>query len=353
MKRVVIAVVVLAVALTAAIAWKIHAQNEALEGPPRGSGVVEGEGVDLAARLGARVTAVPVVEGSAIGAGDVILELECAEPEARLAEAEARLEAARAQAGGARSQAEAARRQSQAARVSVGAARAQASALGAQRDVAAREAERVESMGEHAAVSQRDQARTAATGMEAQAEAARAQQAASRRRAAAASSQAEAATRQADAADRNVAAVEARVRTARIAVDECRVVAPREGIVERVYYEPGELVMPGAVVARVVDPAFVRATFYLPNTDVDRARVGMDARVEADAYAGRTFDGHVRRVGLEAEFTPRNIQTRSDRDRLVYPVEIRIPNPEGLLRPGMPVTVTLPSAERGERGEEG
>jgi len=345
MKRVVIVVVVLAVALSAAIAWKIHAQNEALEGPPRGSGVVEGEGVDLSARIGARVVNVAVVEGSGIEEGAVILELECDEPEARLAEAQARLEAARSQAESARAAAEAARRQSQAARATIGAARARASAAGAQRDVAAREAERVESMGDHAAASQRDQARTAATGLEAQAAAARAQQQASRRQTSAASSQADAASRQADAADRSVSAVEALVRAAQIAVNECRIVAPRGGVVARVYYEPGELVMPGSTVARIVDPTFVRATFYLANADVDEARVGMDAHVDADAYPGRTFDAQVRRVGLEAEFTPRNIQTRSDRDRLVYPVEVRIPNPDGMLRPGMPVTVTLPAAE--------
>ena len=115
-------------------------------------------------------------------------------------------------------------------------------------------------------------------------------------------------------------------------------------MVERVYYEPGELVMPGAVVARVIDPALVRATFYLANADIDEANVGDAARVEAAAYPGRTFDASIRRVGLEAEFTPRNVQTRSDRDRLVYPIEVRLQNPEGLLRAGMPVTVTLPES---------
>jgi len=341
MKKVVVAVIVLALGLTGAIAWKIRAQDEAEHGPARGSGVVESEGVDLSARLGARVTAVPVTEGGEVSAGDVILELDCAEPEARFAEAQARLAAARAQAAGAGDQAEAAQRQSQAARASIGARRAQAAALAAQRDVAAREAERLESMGEHAALSRRDQARSAATGLEQQTRASRAASTASARQAAAARSQAEAAASQADAAQQQIAAVEALVRAAQIMVDECHIVAPRAGVVERVYYDPGELVMPGSVVARIVDPAFVRATFYLPNADVDEASVGMNARVEVDAYPGRHFDARVRRIGLEAEFTPRNIQTRTDRDRLVYPVEVRVPNDEGLLRAGMPVTVTL------------
>lgn len=341
MKKVVVAVVVLALALTAAIAWKIRAQEEALSGPPRGSGVVEAEGVDLSARLAARVARVLVEEGAEVSEGALILELGCEEPEARLAEAEARLAAARAQADGATAAAQAADRQSQAAAASIGATRAQVAALTTQQEVAAREADRVESMGEHAALARRDQARSAAVGLEAQTRAARASQAATARQAAAARAQAGAAEAQARAAEQQIAAVEAIVRAARVGVDECRILAPRGGVVERVYYEPGELVMPGSVVARIVDPAFVRATFYLPNADFDEASVGAAAQVEADAYPGRTFEGAVRRVGLEAEFTPRNIQTRSDRDRLVYPIEVRIPNPQGLLRSGMPVTVTL------------
>jgi HlyD family secretion protein len=86
----------------------------------------------------------------------------------------------------------------------------------------------------------------------------------------------------------------------------------------------------------------VKATFYLPNAELAAARTGARAEVVADAWPGQTFVGTVRTVATRAEFTPRNIQTRTDRDRLVYPVEVWIANPEGKLRPGMPVQVTLP-----------
>jgi HlyD family secretion protein len=68
--------------------------------------------------------------------------------------------------------------------------------------------------------------------------------------------------------------------------------------------------------------------------------------VVADAWPGERFAGKVATVALEAEFTPRNIQTRTDRDRLVYPVEVVVPNPGARLRPGMPVQVVLPGTER-------
>ena len=341
MKRVLIIAVVLAAGLAGAIAWKIRAQRDALSGPPIGSAVLESEGVDLSARLAARVTRVLVEEGAAIPAGAALYELECDEPKARLAEAQARLAAARAQAASARAQATAAQRQSQAARVSIGAAKAQLNALDTQRDAAEREAKRVEEMGAYAAAARHDQAQTAASGLQAQAEAARASQAASARQAAAATSQAEAVAAQADAAARSVEALEALVQTAEVAVGECRIVSPQRGVVERMYYDPGELVMPGAVVARVIDPDRMKATFYLPNAELDAAAVGQSAKVTADSIPSTVFAATVHRIGLEAEFTPRNIQTRSDRDRLVYPVELHIPNPEHRLRAGMNVTVEL------------
>ena len=68
--------------------------------------------------------------------------------------------------------------------------------------------------------------------------------------------------------------------------------------------------------------------------------------IEADAWPGQSFSGKVSTVGTAAEFTPRNIQTRTDRDRLVFPIEVSIPNPGHALRPGMPVQITLPGTER-------
>ena len=73
---------------------------------------------------------------------------------------------------------------------------------------------------------------------------------------------------------------------------------------------------------------------------------GAPAVVVADAWPGERFEGTVRTVSLEAEFTPRNIQTRTDRDRLVYPVEVTVRNRDGKLRAGMPVQVTLTGTGR-------
>jgi HlyD family secretion protein len=100
------------------------------------------------------------------------------------------------------------------------------------------------------------------------------------------------------------------------------------------------------VLVRLVDLSEPKATFYLPNAEVGAVKPGVAAVVVADAWPGRTFAGTVRTVSLEAEFTPRNIQTRTDRDRLVYPVEVTVQDPEHRLRAGMPVQVTIPGTGR-------
>jgi HlyD family secretion protein len=143
------------------------------------------------------------------------------------------------------------------------------------------------------------------------------------------------------AAERTLAALAAVRSVAQIAVEECSVRASRDGTVDEVFYEAGEVVAPGAVLVRLVDLTSVTATFYLPNAELSAVAVDQVAHVVADAWPGRTFDGNVQTIATEAEFTPRTVQTRTDRDRLVYPIEIRIANPERLLRPGMPVQVTL------------
>ncbi len=136
------------------------------------------------------------------------------------------------------------------------------------------------------------------------------------------------------------------MRRARILVDECVVRAPRDAEVSKLPHEVGELVPAGSVLARLVDVTAPKAIFYLPNAEVSAVRPGARALVVADAWPGQVFEGTVRTVSVEAEFTPRNIQTRTDRDRLVYPVEVRVVNRDGRLRDGMPVQVTIPGAVR-------
>jgi HlyD family secretion protein len=346
MRRIAIILVLLVLLLSGLIAWRLGLQGAEARAPAGGSGEIEGTEVSLASRVGARILQQRVRKGDRVKRGDLLLLLDCADPEAAVAEADARLAAARAQAAAAGASAEASRRAREAASASQLAAQAQTAALTAQRDAAQRQAKRLEELASDVAQASRDQSRASAEGLEHQTAAARAQASASGEQVQAAVAAIRASGAQAVAAEAQMKAADALLVRARLLADECQLRAPRDGLVEELPHEPGELVPAGQLLARLVDLTEVKATFYLANAELAAARPGGRATVVADAWPGERFEGVVRMVAAQAEFTPRNIQTRTDRDRLVYPVEVTVPNPDGKLRPGMPVQVTLPAAEK-------
>ncbi len=346
MRRVVIALVAFTAVLATLISLKVWLQARALAAPAGGSGQIEGVVVDLSSRVGARVVEVRVREGQAVKAGDLLVRLDCSDQDAVLAEAEARLATARAQASAAGAQRQSAVGSTAAARAGQAAAGAQAASLVAQRDAAERQAQRVAATPGSVTEASIDQTRSAADGLLHQAEAAAAQARASEAQARAAEAGVGAAEAQARAAEAQVKAAEASVARARLLAGECELKAPRDAEVSKLPHQAGELVAPGAVLVRLVDLSEPKATFYLPNAEVAAVKPGAAALVAADAWPGQAFEGTVRTVSLEAEFTPRNIQTRTDRDRLVYPVEVTVKDPEHRLRAGMPVQVTIPGTGR-------
>ncbi len=346
MRRVVAVLVVLVLVLGALIAYRLWSQARALAAPSGGSGEIEGTVVELSSRVGARILEVKAREGQAVKAGDVLLRLDCADPAAALAEAEARLAASQAQAAAAMAQVKASQRSRVAAGAAEEAARAQAAALSAQAEAAERHAERLAKLPEDVSASSIDQTQASATQLTQQTVAAKAQATASAEQARAAAVTTGAAASQAQAALAQVRAAEASVARARLLAGECELRAPRDAEVETLPHEAGELVSPGATLVRLVDLSEVTATFYLPNAEVGAVKPGAKAEVVADAWPDEVFQGTVRTVSLEAEFTPRNIQTRTDRDRLVYPIEVVVTNRDAKLRAGMPVQVTLPGTGR-------
>lgn len=341
MRRVIIGFVVAVVVLGGLLTWQVVAQSLALLAPAGGSGVIEGTTVRLSSRVGGRIVELPFHEGDAVDAGAVLVKLDCIEARAGLAEAEARVEAARQQAEAAERAAGAASQSAGAASQSAKAASAQARAVTAQSQAASRESERLGSVAQDVSLAVQDRARFGAEGAQASVDAAIAASQAGQAQARAASGQAGAASAQAQAALSQVQAAEAALERAKLAVAECDVSTPLTGSVQLLPWELGELVPPGATLATVVDIKTAKAAFYLPNADLASARTGEAAEVRADAWPDQVFQGRITAIATEAEFTPRNIQTRTDRDRLVYRVEVAIDNPEGALRPGMPVEVVL------------
>ena len=346
MRRVVAILVVLVIILGGLIALRLWTQSRTLAAPSGGSGEIEGTTVDLSSRVGARILELAVREGERVKKGDLLVRLDCADPSAQLAEAEARVASSRSQAASSMAQLSVSERNRVAARASEQAAKAQAAALAAQAEAAERQAKRLEGLTADVAASNIDQTRASAEGLTRQTEAARAQAIAGEAQAHAAEVGIKAAGAQAEAALDQVRASEAQVARMKLLVEECEIRAPRDAEVQTLPHEAGELTSPNATLVRLVDLSDLKATFYLPNAEIGAVKPGAKAKVVADAWPNESFEATVRTVSLEAEFTPRNIQTRTDRDRLVYPVEVRVVNRDGKLRSGMPVQVTLTGTGR-------
>jgi len=342
-RRILVILSVLVVAMAIAL-WLKVVEEDAIAGqPPGGSGVIEGLAIDVSARMSSRIVAVNAKEGDKVKAGQVLVELECSEPTAALEAARARVLAAESGALAASAQVEAALGAAQAAKASAVATGAQRAAVDASRSLSSKQNARVKKLEQSGAINagEVDRAEGQLLQLTEQLRAVEAQGAAATSQAAAARAQAEAARGQAASARATIAAANADVRRMEALVKECQLVAPRDAIVETRALEPGEAVLPGTRVLRlmVLDP--VETTFYLPNAELAMVRPGGAVRVIADAIPDRVFAGTVAWVSPEAEFTPRNVQTRRDRDRLVYAVRITLTNPDAALRAGMPVEVTV------------
>lgn len=114
------------------------------------------------------------------------------------------------------------------------------------------------------------------------------------------------------------------------------VTAPITGAVLERLAEPGEVVGPGQPVAVLADLSKVRLKVFIREADLGKVRLGSPARLRIDAFPARIFEGRVARVDAQAQFTPRDVHTADERSRTVYGVVLEAPNPEGLLKPGMP-----------------
>jgi len=341
MKRLLIAATVLTLLLALAIVLKLRDQEKRLHDPPGGSGVIEGTAIDLSTKITARVTRLAVEEGQAVKKGDVLAELDCDEVKAAIAEGEARVAAAEAQVRGASASTDAAKRATGVAYAQAAAARNRQAALATRVASAERDVQRLQQIGDGITLAQLDQSQAEALSLalerEAQDQVARASSA----QASVAQAQSGAAAASTDAASATVEQARAALERTRLLRRECEIRAPRDGVIEQTYLEEGEIAAPGVTLVRLVDLDEVTITFYLPNAELAALATGNAASVVVDAYPDRVFSGRITTIATEAAFTPRNIQTRTDRDRLVFPVEVALANADHALRPGMPAQVSL------------
>ena len=366
-----VAAAILIAAIWLVFAWQAHRSRFDY------SGTIETREIQIGSKIGGRVTDVPVEEGQVVKAGATLVRFECDELKAQRAQAEATLEQAQADLDkmlrGNRpeeiQQAEATARAQQAAfeaarngprRQEIDQAQADFSAAEADatnaettykrmvkliatdtisrqlfddsRDKRDAAAQRAESARQRLALLQagtRVEDLNAAEAKYKQAEAAAVLSRKGFRK-----EDIDAARGRLDEAQGHVAELDARLR-------EADLTAPADAVVEVVSVRPGDLVPAGRIVITMLEASQLWVKVYVPETDLAHVRLGQHATVRVDSFGNRSFEGHVGQIASQAEFLPRNVQTKSDREHEVFGVKVYVDNAQQILKSGMSATVRL------------
>ncbi|HTY60197.1 MAG TPA: efflux RND transporter periplasmic adaptor subunit [Bacteroidota bacterium] len=145
-----------------------------------------------------------------------------------------------------------------------------------------------------------------------------------------------------------LAAAKARLEQAQAGADLIRkqltdatITAPVPGIVTHKPVETGELLGAGSTVVTVSRLDTLNLMIYVSDTDLGKVKLGGAADVVVDTYPDRSFPARVVYISPIAEFTPKNIQTREDRTKLVFGVKLEVDNRDGILKAGMPADAYL------------
>ena len=143
-------------------------------------------------------------------------------------------------------------------------------------------------------------------------------------------------------AEAKVRQAEAQARVLQVELERYKCVSPIDGVVLYRSLRAGEIAAPAATILAVADIRELTLKVYVPENRIGEVKLGQAAKVTVDSFPGRTFEGRVAHIASEPEFTPRNTATAEGRMNTFYAVEILLPNPEGLLKPGIPADATIP-----------
>ncbi len=131
------------------------------------------------------------------------------------------------------------------------------------------------------------------------------------------------------------------LRTLEVQLEKMTLKAPRDGLVVERMVHVGEMATPGAALLTVAALDEVKLTIYIPEDEIGRVKVGQQVQVTVDSYPDEVFVGKVSYIASEAEFTPKNVQTKKERVNMVFAVKIKLPNPDHELKPGMPADAEI------------
>ena len=310
--RLIAFVIVIAALGAGAYAWMHLRASGPGEGFVSGNGRIEATEIDVAAKLGGRIKDIVVKEGDFVTAGQILAHMQVDTLEAMRAEAVARQQQAVAAVASAE------------ALVAVRDSDKQAAmAVVAQRqselDAAQRRLTRSQTLVREGASSEQevDDDRARERSVQAALVAAKAQVGAAQAAIVAARTQVTGARATVTAAQASVARIQADM-------DDSALTAPRGGRVQYRIAQPGEVIGAGGKVLNLVDLSDVYMTFFLPETAAGKLALGSEVRIVLDAAPNLVIPAQVSFVASTAQFTPKTVETASERQKLMFRVKAQI-----------------------------
>ncbi len=327
-KKIVLPILLLAV-VAAVLVWAFVFRTDEAGGPLAASGTVEATDALIGFEIPGTIESIAVHEGDTVEAGDEIARLGTDELVAQRAQAEARIAAAEARLReletGSRHQ-------------EISKARSEVSAAQETLAERKRDLDRTERLFRGGAVGQEsyDRAKTAAEVASSRVDQAKEQLALLR----------EGPRKEQIEAQR---AVLGEAQAAREAIDarlrKTTLTAPFAGRVTVRHKEPGEIAGVGAPVVTLQNPQDRWVRIYIPENRLGAVHLGDGATILSDTYRDKRYLGRIFYIADEAEFTPKNVQTKEERVRLVYAVKVKVSGDDDFeLKPGMPVDVEIDGA---------
>jgi HlyD family secretion protein len=127
----------------------------------------------------------------------------------------------------------------------------------------------------------------------------------------------------------------------RVNILDNTLMAPRDGPIEYRVANVGEVLPAGGKVFTMLDASYVYMDIYLPTAEAGRVRIGSDARIVLDAYPDHVIPAKVVFVASQAQFTPKTVETKAERDKLMFRIRVRIEpdrlkGREAMVRSGLP-----------------
>lgn len=327
-KKMALPVLILLGAGVAVYLWMADSGGDP-EGFMKGNGRIEATEIGIATKLAGRIDRILVDEGDFVEAGQVLAVMQTSTLEAELEEATAKyLQAITAEAS--------ARMQIALRENDKLAAQATAAQRESELDVAKRKLKRSLSLVPSGAVSRQelDDDKARVQGAEAALASAKAQ-------VNVAHAALETARSEAEGARVAIRAAAATVTRIQADIDDCSLVAPRGGRIQYRIAQPGEVLGAGGTVLNLVDLSDVYMTFFLPEMVAGKVALGSEARIVLDAVPQQAIPASISFVASNAQFTPKTVETESERQKLMFRVKAQI-SPELLQKNLTQVKTGLP-----------